>query len=791
MTLLVGVLFALLACMVEMVVHFMSDLKTGYCTDKWTLSYHICCSRSPLERGAGHLPLCPAWRDWSSVFQSSAGTGAFGGWMFGYFVYVLAGTVYALVSALLVREYAPYAAGGGIPEIKTILGGVVIKRFLGFWTMLIKAVGMVLACASGMMLGKEGPFVHLSCCVANILTRYFPTYHHNQYKKNEIVSAGAAAGVAGAFGAPIGGVLFSLEEVSSYFPHKTMWRAFFCAIMASLVVQWVDPSQTGKTVQFQTEYESQWSWFELLLFCLVGILGGILGALFIKINVWWMQFRKRTFLRNHPIRLVVIIAFLSSMVHYLTPFMKANSVELLEALFEDCSGTHALDMCDMSRNGETILHLCLFVVVNFFFFVLTNGLALPCGIYVPTLVLGASLGRIAGQLMMSLHRSNPNLSIFESCLKDAPCVIPGVYAIVGAAAALAGVTKMTVCLVVIVFELTGSVTFLLPVMVAVMASKIVSDYFITHSIYEVNIALLGYPFLDAKDQIAPDLTAADAMSTRVTCIELDKIHTVGSLQAKIAALVASNVSGCPVVTSSEYPFIVGYITRSELKAGIEEGLELNEGVGLDSPCFFAPLSSSSASSSSQQPHVDLQPWMHTTAFQVAPNTPLVRIHDMFLKLGLRIALVAQFGQLMGVITKKDILRVLRSSRSHNESTSDASKVKFPFIPAAKPDDEDGKGEGESEGEGESDGIFHNDKQNVSGYRVENNEAMSKEEYFKGTHVRFAEKDMTETHLPPSLHVVDPPVPAEPHAAAQTVEPDALSFPGKPAGGDAGPSTPPT
>lgn len=108
------------------------------------------------------------------------------------------------------QVFAPYACGSGIPEIKCILSGFVIRGYLGKWTFLIKSVGLILACASGLTfpaesiplflpssglnLGKEGPTVHLACCIGNILSYIFPKYGMNEAKKREILSASAAAG---------------------------------------------------------------------------------------------------------------------------------------------------------------------------------------------------------------------------------------------------------------------------------------------------------------------------------------------------------------------------------------------------------------------------------------------------------------------------------------------------------------------------------------------------------------------------------------------------------------------
>lgn len=74
-------------------------------------------------------------------------------------------------------------------------------------------------------------------------------------KRREILSAASAAGVAVAFGAPIGGVLFSLEEVSYFFPAKVMWRSFFCAMVAAMTLKFLDPFGSGKLVLFQVTYD--------------------------------------------------------------------------------------------------------------------------------------------------------------------------------------------------------------------------------------------------------------------------------------------------------------------------------------------------------------------------------------------------------------------------------------------------------------------------------------------------------------------------------------------------------
>jgi chloride channel 3/4/5 len=91
-------------------------------------------------------------------------------------------------------------------------------------------------------------------------------------RKRELLSASVAAGVAVAFGAPVGGVLFSLEELSSFFPLKTMIRSFFCALVSCVTLQLIDPYR-GKRVLYQVNITRNWHFFELVFFAILGVFG--------------------------------------------------------------------------------------------------------------------------------------------------------------------------------------------------------------------------------------------------------------------------------------------------------------------------------------------------------------------------------------------------------------------------------------------------------------------------------------------------------------------------------------
>lgn len=149
-----------------------------------------------------------------------------------------------------------------------------MEHFLGAWTLVIKVVGLSLSVASGLALGKEGPLVHVAVCVGNLVQNLFAgSSIASQAKLRQVLSAACAAGVSVAFGAPVGGVLFSLEEVSYYFADSTMFRSFVCAMIAALSLQLVNPFRTGKLVLFAVNFDRNWQIFEFPVFMLLGILG--------------------------------------------------------------------------------------------------------------------------------------------------------------------------------------------------------------------------------------------------------------------------------------------------------------------------------------------------------------------------------------------------------------------------------------------------------------------------------------------------------------------------------------
>jgi len=207
---------------IELGVGALSSIRFGFCTVKPFRPQDLC----PVER----------WLSWGDGFV-------------GFSASVGLGTVMASLSAWLVNHYAPAASGSGIPEVKTILNGCVLPDVVTLRTLCIKVPCLVLAVASGMALGHEGPMVHVAVCWAQFLSTLFPQYQ-NEGKRRELFSAAVAGGISSSFGTPVGGVLFSLEEVSSRFPSRTLLLAFIASVVATLALSISNLFGTGHLTLF-------------------------------------------------------------------------------------------------------------------------------------------------------------------------------------------------------------------------------------------------------------------------------------------------------------------------------------------------------------------------------------------------------------------------------------------------------------------------------------------------------------------------------------------------------------
>uniref|UniRef100_A0A0M3IRB9 H(+)/Cl(-) exchange transporter 3 n=1 Tax=Ascaris lumbricoides TaxID=6252 RepID=A0A0M3IRB9_ASCLU len=151
--LMVGLAAGAVAGIIDIGARWMSDLKDGVCADRFWLDREHCCwsANDSVYKDAD----CSAWTSWPEMLQYYDKN--FFYYTLEVFFYCGWSVLMAALTVTLVKVFAPYACGSGIPEIKCILSGFVIRGYLGKWTFIIKSVGLILASASGLNLGKEGP----------------------------------------------------------------------------------------------------------------------------------------------------------------------------------------------------------------------------------------------------------------------------------------------------------------------------------------------------------------------------------------------------------------------------------------------------------------------------------------------------------------------------------------------------------------------------------------------------------------------------------------------------------
>ncbi|CAL1131702.1 unnamed protein product [Cladocopium goreaui] len=566
--------------------------------------------------------------------------------------YVLFSVLLATSSAVLVKQFAPAARGSGIPEVKTILGGFVMKDTLSTQTLVVKVIGLMLSVSSGLALGKEGPTVHIACCWANVCSGFSARYS-NESRFRELLSVASAAGVSVAFGAPVGGVLFSYEEVSTRFPKSTMIRAFFAAVVAALALSWYDILGTGKLTLFEVYYPQEPALAEYPVFLLMGCLGGLVGASFVHLNMQVSELRKdgSAFRRRVPITVeVALIALVTAITSYPSEYTRGLSNLTIHSLFHSCengdSNVNPLTLCNDDKDSTEsalVLILLLAAAVRFAQVTVTFGTGMPCGLFVPSLYVGACLGRGLGVLTAWAN----------SYCHFADDIHPGIYAMVGAASVLGGVCRVTISLVVIMFELTGGLYLILPFMIAVLAAKWVGDIF-NHSIYECVIHLRRYPFLNEPCEITYSARACDVMQEDLHCV---------ALEASVET-VLHDAREAPFVNSSEDLSVVGYVLAKPLQEFLEEQLS-------SSRCYADSMVSFHGTGGSGG-CLDASKLVDTSVLLVVPDTPASQIHSIFRHVGSKLIMVTKLGKLVGIITKKSFLKFLSEGLEQNEDKTIAA-----------------------------------------------------------------------------------------------------------------------
>jgi chloride channel protein, CIC family len=372
-------------------------------------------------------------------------TWAHGHAIWGFLIVVGGCTVAIVVAAWMVRQFSPHASGSGIPHVEAVLHNQIPPAPFGLVP--VKFFGGLLAIGSGLALGREGPTVQMGAGIAVFAAR---VCRIRWADARALLAAGAGAGLATAFNAPIAGLVFVLEELVQGFEHRIAVAALAALATAIPVARLF----LGDAPDFQIGPLSYPSAESAPLFF---ILGGFAGLLAVAYN--------RSLLAAIAVR---------------DRFGKL-AIELRVGLIGASVGTLAWFAPDLVGGGDQITQRTLFgheglAVVGFSFLirfglgVVSYAAGTPGGLFAPLLVLGAQSGVLYGAACRFVF---PGLAIQ-----------PQAFALVGMAAFFTGVVRAPVTGIVLVAEMTGNVTMLLPMLGACFTAMLLPTLLRNPPIYD-------------------------------------------------------------------------------------------------------------------------------------------------------------------------------------------------------------------------------------------------------------------------------------------------------------------
>lgn len=376
------------------------------------------------------------------------------------------------------------------------------------------------------------------------------------------------------------------------------------------------------------------------MFVLLGVAGGIFGGVFCQANFLWSKhFRKYSVIKNHPVFELTLVVLVTAILQFPNRMIRDTGDIAMSKLLVDCNSPRETSwVCTQEWGEEKGMYYFWLVegtLIKLILTIITFGCKVPSGIIIPALDAGALFGRLVGQLPFLFHS-----------------ISPGIFAMVGSAAFLAGVSRMTVSLTVIMFELTGEVNYILPFMIAILTSKWVADAISLESVYDLAQHVLGHPFLDAEHalQLVRENggTVADLVPPQRTMDEIT-LHAGAQykvpkalVEAKLQQLKARGLMDAGLVIVNDKGICHGYLPEAEL----EFSLSLLEAGQTEVDLLEGPISD----------------FVDRTPLTICKSSPVEMAVEMFGKMGLRFLIVVEedTARVVGVIIKKRLVNYIDS-----------------------------------------------------------------------------------------------------------------------------------
>jgi CIC family chloride channel protein len=335
------------------------------------------------------------------------------------------------VAAWLVRRYSPHASGSGIPHVELVLTGELPQA--PYRLIPVKFFGGLLAIGSGLALGREGPSVQMGASLANLLGKLF---RRNEEDCKAFLAAGAGAGLATAFNAPIAGAVFVLEELVRRFDTRIAIATFGASAGAIAVARLF----LGDTPDFHVEALAYPSFGTVPVHLVFGILAGLLGVAYNRTLLGALAAAEK--LGHWPMELrAAVVGAVVGMLAWFAPGLVGGGDGITQRTL---SGT------------ETVGMMSMVFLLRFGLGAISYAALTPGGLFAPMLVLGAQLGFLYGTV----------------CSYWFPTVAanPTSLAVVGMAAFFTAVVRAPITGIVLAIEMTSSFTMLLPMLSACFAA---------------------------------------------------------------------------------------------------------------------------------------------------------------------------------------------------------------------------------------------------------------------------------------------------------------------------------
>nr|AAH37077.1 Chloride channel Ka [Mus musculus] len=590
----------------------------------------------------------------------------------GHLLRYLSWTVYPVAllsfSSGFSQSITPFSGGSGLPELKTMLSGVVLENYLDIKNFGAKVVGLscTLATGSTIFLGKVGPFVHLSVMISAYLGRVRAKAvgdTESKAKEVEMLSAAAAVGVATVFAAPFSGVLFSIEVMSSHFSVWNYWRGFFAATCGAFMFRLLavfNSEQETITSIYKTRFrvDVPFDLPEIFFFVALGFICGILSCVYLFCQRNFLRFIKTNrytskLLATSKPSYAALVALVLASVTYppgVGRFMasRLSMAEHLHSLFDNNSWAlmtwNASPPWPAEPDPQNLWFewyhprftifgtLAFFLIMKFWMLILATTIPMPAGYFMPIFIIGAAIGRLLGEAL--------SVAFPEGIVAGGEVypIMPGGYALAGAAA-FSGAVTHTISTALLAFELTGQIVHALPVLMAVLAANVISQN-LQPSFYDGTIMAKKLPYLPwirGRQIGSYPVTVEHFMNSNLTTLAKDM-----PLEEVVKVVTSTDVSQYPLVETRESQTLVGIVERTHLVQALQT-----------QPASWAPgqerfLQDILAGGCPTQP----------VTLQLSPETSLYQAHRLFELLTLQALFVTSRGRAVGSVSWVELKKAI-------------------------------------------------------------------------------------------------------------------------------------